>query len=365
MDHDCCETIRACRPWTVVEKDIRSISATDLQAAGGLVGQEIDLLAGGPPCQAFSKAGYWLTGDSPRMTDPRATMVLEFMRLWKECLPRVVVFENVSGLAYRGKTEALDYIKGEIDTINGECETSYRPTIAVLRAADFGVPQTRERLFLVADRDGGAFDFDSLMRVETQRTAWDAVGDLDTDDAEELRVRGKWSGLLSSIPEGHNYLYHTERGKGVPLFGWRRRYWSFLLKLAKNRPSWTISAQPGPANGPFHWSNRRLSVRELCRLQTLPDDVHIVGSRTSAQRQIGNAVPSLLAEIIGRAIKEQLLGFSACADSPTLLPARKGDPPPPEPITAVPSIYLPLRGQDTAHPGTGLGRRAVERTSPN
>ena len=108
---------------------------------------------------------------------------------------------------------------------------------------------------------------------------------------EDLAVRGKWADLLPSIPEGSNYLHHTDRGEGMPLFGWRRRYWTFLLKLAKNRPSWTIQAQPGPAVGPFHWSNRRLSVRELSRLQTFPDDVNIVGGArigSEATRQRGS-----------------------------------------------------------------------------
>ena len=76
------------------------------------------------------------------------------------------------------------------------------------------------------------------------------------------------SGLLPSIPEGENYLWYTNRGGGLQLFGWRTRYWSFLLKLAKSLPSWTIQAQPGSAIGPFHWRSRKLTTREMCRLQT-------------------------------------------------------------------------------------------------
>jgi len=147
----------------------------------------------------------------------------------------------------------------------------------------------------------------------------------------------------------------------MPLFGWRRRYWTFLLKLAKNRPSWTIQAQPGPAVGPFHWSNRRLSVRELCRLQTFPDDVNIVGSRGSAQRQVGNAVPSLLAEVIGRAIREQLLDQVVGKSAPTLLPRRRAPIPAPEPVASVPKQYHHLAGAHAPHPGTGLGHSAVRR----
>ena len=111
---------------------------------------------------------------------------------------------------------------------------------------------------------------------------------------------------LPSIPEGENYLWHTARGGGIELFGWRRRYWNFLLKLAKDRPSWTIQAQPGPSVGPFHWKNRRLSNRELCRLQTIPDGYSVVGGIRAAHKQIGNAVPSALAEVLALAIREQV-----------------------------------------------------------
>ena len=99
--------------------------------------------------------------------------------------------------------------------------------------------------------------------------------------------------LLPTIPEGQNYLWHTERGGGEPLFGWRRRYWSFLLKLAKDLPSWTIQAQPGPATGPFHWDNRRLSVREMARMQTFPDNVVIKGEYAPGTCSASLAMPCL------------------------------------------------------------------------
>ena len=184
------------------------------------------------------------------------------------------------------------------------------------------------------------------------------IGDLVGNRSPELRVRGKWAELLPSIPEGENYLFHTERGAGEPLFGWRRRFWNFLLKLAKSEPSWTIQAQPGPATGPFHWENRLLSVRELARLQTCPDDVQVFGSRASGQRQIGNAVPSLLAEVIGREIRRQLLDGPVIEEPPRLLPRRRRPIPAPARVKRVPDKYLHLRWTDTDHPGTGLGRRA-------
>jgi len=117
-----------------------------------------------------------------------------------------------------------------------------------------------------------------------------------TDPEPEEVMRGQYADLLANVPPGDNYLYYTaERGHPAPRFKWRSRYWSFLLKLSPERPSPTIQAQPGPNVGPFHWENRRLRVPEIKRLFTFPDDFTLVGSRSSMQAQLGNAVPPLLA----------------------------------------------------------------------
>jgi DNA (cytosine-5)-methyltransferase 1 len=195
--------------------------------------------------------------------------------------------------------------------------------------------------------------------LDPYRTTWDALWDLPLQPNEDLAVMGKWADLLPSVPEGCNYLHHTERGDGERLFGWRTRYWSFLLKIAKNHPSWTIQAQPGPATGPFHWLSRRLSSRELCRLQTFPDEIEIVGDYWAVQRQLGNAVPSLLAEVLARAIRSQLLDTPVDRYKPKLLRESAALPcPPPEVPAVVPERYYHLRGEHEAHPGTGQGPRA-------
>jgi len=174
-------------------------------------------------------------------------------------------------------------------------------------------------------------------------------------------MTGKWAELLPTIPEGENYLFHTSRGAGMPLFGWRTRYWSFMLKLAKDRPSWTIQAQPGPAIGPFHWTNRRLSTAELCRLQTFPDGLQFDCARGHVQRMLGNAVPSLAAEMLARAMDQQLLGGEARKEAPALLPPRRLPVPQPERPALVPQKYHSLVGDHAAHPGTGKGNRAKAR----
>ena len=191
--------------------------------------------------------------------------------------------------------------------------------------------------------------------LEPYRTAWDAIGDVSPAATRTCACGASGRTCCRASPRARTISGTPTGAAARPLFGWRRRYWSFLLKLAKDRPSWTIQAQPGPATGPFHWQSRLLTIRELCRLQTFPDDVTIVGSRQSAVRQVGNAVPSLLAEVIGRALLEQAFGIKPKAAAPTLLPPRRGSPPPPEPVADVPAAYRGLIGKHAAHPGTGRG----------
>ncbi|MDB4954346.1 MAG: cytosine methyltransferase [Myxococcales bacterium] len=372
MDASCCETLRANRDWAVIERDITQVPSAEILEAGRLKRGEASVLIGGPPCQPFSKAGYWHKGDSLRLDDPRANTLAAYLRVLQDTLPHAFLLENVEGLAYAGKDEGLRLLLDAIEAINRKTKSKYRPVFQVLNAADFGVPQMRRRVIMIAARDGSSFAFPTpthaddgeqmlLPGQQPHRNAWDALGDVEPEAGEDLEMRGAWADLLPSIPEGSNYLFHTERGKGLPLFGWRRRYWSFLLKLAKNLPSWTIQAQPGPAIGPFHWDNRRLSMRELCRLQTFPDDVRIVGSRVSVQRQVGNAVPSLLAEVVAREVRSQLLGLKPLRGELKLLPPNRSPTPPPERVAAVPKKFRKLVGQHEAHPGTGKGYGAVER----
>lgn len=371
MNHDCCDTLRANRKWPVIERSIHDVPTRELLQHAGLGVREASVLIGGPPCQPFSKSGYWASGDSGRLNDPRADTLAAYMRVLEESLPSVFLLENVEGLAFSKKQEGLQALLGWVTAINERTGSNYQPKCKVVRAADYGVPQVRERFIMVASRDGALFELPppshaapsataqlEFQQLEPYRTCWDAIGDLsDVKPDEDLAMRGKWADLLPSIPEGHNYLWHTARGEGLPLFGWRRRFWCFLLKLAKNQPSWTLQAQPGPATGPFHWDNRRLSMRELCRLQTFPDDVNIVGGVTAIQKQVGNAVPSLLAEVLGREIRRQLLGHRV-RGALTLLPRRRKDLPPPRAVKAVPAKYRALVGDHEAHPGTGKGYRA-------
>ena len=368
-------TLRLNRNWPVIERDIHEVTSKELLRTARLRPGQADVLIGGPPCQPFSKSGYWARGDSLRLDDPRADTLMAYLRVLRDAQPKALLLENVYGLAYKGKSEGLDRILAGIEQINREIGTSYKPVWQVIDAASYGVPQHRERVIIVASRDGKPFRFprithcepgDLLLGADCEpwRTTWDALGDLpERLNDPTLSIGGKWADLLPSIPEGQNYLWHTPRGGGEPLFGWRTRYWSFLLKLAKSRPSWTIQAQPGPATGPFHWTNRRLSTLELCRLQTFPDGLQFDCGRNDVQRMLGNAVPSLVAEVIGRAIRTQLLGKPIKTRKLKLLPPRRKSTPSPERVAKVPSAFLALAGAHAAHPGTGQGNRARQRVA--
>ena len=362
-NHQCCESLRASRAWPVIEADLLETPTKDILKKGQLRTGSVDMLIGGPPCQPFSKSGWWKSGDSLRLDDPRANTLSGYLRVLEESQPRAFLLENVEGLAFGGKDEGLKLLLAAIKRINSTVSTNYRPVVVTLNAADFGVPQTRNRVFVIGARDGKIFvppvpthhdPADPTLFGESWMTAWDAIGGMKEPKDESLRLTGKWADLLPSIPEGMNYLWHTDRMGGEPLFGWRRRYWNFLLKLAKNRPAWTIQAQPGPATGPFHWTSRRLSSDELARLQTFPKDLKITGNRIEVQRQVGNAVPSLLAEVLARELRRQFFD-APLKELPVLRVKRRPRCPDPEPVAAVPAQFLNLAGSHVAHPGTGKG----------
>jgi len=367
-DEDARATLQNNRPsWRLSEPgDIHQLSSVELLRQARLKPRQLTLLSGGPPCQPFSQSMYWTTGDAPRLKDPRSRTLQAYLNVVRVTLPKLLLLENVMGLAFAGKDEGIRLLERGLRKINQEHATSYDPQIITLNAANYGVPQFRERIFVVAHIDGIRFEAPQATHgpevgKQPFLTSWDAIGDLDNAAwPEELDLTGRWAKLLPSIPEGRNYLWHTpENGQhgGEPLFGWRTRFWSFLLKLAKDQPSWTIQAVPGPATGPFHWKSRLLSIEELARLQTFPRNYKFLGTRRSGQRQIGNAVPSAIGELLGLEFRRQLLGHRV-RRTLSLIPERRDQCPEPEVPADVPRSYLKLRAKHAAHPGTGLGPRA-------
>jgi DNA (cytosine-5)-methyltransferase 1 len=294
----------------VIQKDILRTATQEILLAAGLrTDGRPDLLVGGPPCTPFSKSGFWLEWKRDGL-DPDASLLQAYTRVLAEARPHRFVLENVYALTYNNKASrpALERLMREIDAAGYHC------TAQVLNAADYGVPQSRPRLFVIGvpkdeplpgrpkPTHGGLWE--GRASGDPRRphiTAGDVLAGLVADPEPEEAINGKYGHLLPAIPPGDNYLFYTERrGHPEPLFKWRGKYWSFLLKLSPDKPAPTIQAQPGPYVGPFHWENRRLRVGEIKRLFTYPDEFHLVGSRASVQAQLGNSVPPLLAEKVIR-----------------------------------------------------------------
>jgi DNA (cytosine-5)-methyltransferase 1 len=284
----------------------------------GLQPGQAALLAGGPPCVAFSKSGFHL--EYKRLgQDPNAALLDHYLRFVSAVQPAAFLMENVPGLAYRNQSaQFFDALVGGLRGLR------YSVQWAILNAADYGIPQNRPRLFIIGARDGRplAFPRPSHWGEHERRrrpigagslaphvTAAQALAGTNAPEEPEESVNGLYGHLLPEIPPGSNYLHFTEHeGHPQPLFRWRSRYWTFLLKLDPARPASTIQAQPGPYVGPFHWDNRRLRVAELKRLHGFPDDFEFAGTRREVQVQIGNAVPPALARVVADAIRQQLTG---------------------------------------------------------
>lgn len=372
QDDDARKTLVLNRPaWNLwCAGNVHEAPPIDVLNSVGLQQGDLDVLIGGPPCQPFSKSAYWSKGDTKRLLDERADTLRAFLEYVEEMLPRALVIENVRGIAFEGKDEAVSFIHRWLRRINRHHSVSYKLHAVPVRAVEYGVPQLRDRTLLVAFRDGCAFNPPPITHSESAaggrrglckfRTAWDAIGDirLSPKERDSLALKGKWADLLPTIPEGENYLWHTERGGGKALFGWRTRYWSFLLKLSREHPAWTIQASPGPATGPFHWDNRNLSVREMCRIQTFPDSYEIVGGYASARRQLGNAVPPALAEAVANQIRTALLGRVSVNQKNFAAPYRRRGGQGCS-VARLPKKFKYLIGEYADHPGPGKGPGAL------
>ena len=143
VDRNCCETLLKNRRWPLIQRSIFAVATKEILQAAGLHRGEVDLVVGGPPCQPFSKSGFWARGDTGRLSDPRSDTLGAFMRVVEETLPHAILIENVEGLAYSAKDEGLELLLRRLASINRRTGSKYEPVFEVLNAADFGVPQPR------------------------------------------------------------------------------------------------------------------------------------------------------------------------------------------------------------------------------
>ena len=295
--------------------DAREISGRMILQNIGLKRGELDLFAGGPPCQGFSlqrRSGY--------ESDERNDLVAEFFRLVEELLPRVFLLENVVML---GKIRGKKYTTEGFTKLHG---LGYTIVHGVVNCANYGMAQTRKRYIAVGMRDGGPFYFPAHTHEQKQwATVHDILGNL-PDCPEDFSEHPTLSNHIRCKVTKRNLLMISHVPPGG---GWHdipRNLWLDCMKRwngasggwpdVYGRLEWkgqcpTITAgfdsfSRGRYTHPEF--NRAITPREAARLQTFPDSVRFFGTRHDVRLQIGNAVPPLLAQVLGCAIKDSLKG---------------------------------------------------------
>lgn len=286
------------------------VNCIDIREFSGAGLGDVDFVIGGPPCQTFSAAGRRANGVLGT-TDARGVLFREYVRLLGELKPKGFLFENVYGITGAQGGQAWREIKESF------ANAGYKIFARILDAADYGVPQHRERLFIVGLRDG-EYKFprpthgpDSL-NLTPFYNAGTAISGLQLSDEERKPgLGGRFGCLLNDIPPGLNYSFYTkEMGHPNPVFAWRSKFSDFLYKADPDAPVRTIKAQGGAYTGPLHWENRFFSYSEYKRLQTFPDDYVISGGKQIAVKQIGNSVPPQLARMLALSIQDQVFGVT-------------------------------------------------------
>ena len=306
-------TLLATDVWDVACKSLElnhaadKIICSDIRELDFLKYQNtVDVVIGGPPCPPYSQTRHYLVGKVGGFQDEKAGFAVpEYFRAISEIRPKVFLFENVDGFTFKTYKEPMEFVKNKSE------ELGYNITYKVVNAANYGVPQTRKRFICVGVRkDIGIFEFPEETHSEKGNlpkwvTCGEVLADFDniTEEEKSQRPGSKDYELLLQVPPGDNYLFFTEkRGCPNPRFKWKSRYWTFLLKLSPNRPSWTIQASFSNDQGPFHWRNRFLRIGEIKRIQTFDDEYKLVGDFREQWRQIGNAVPTKLAYVFAKEI---------------------------------------------------------------
>lgn len=286
---------------------------------------DVDVIVGGPPCQGFSSANRW----QKEMDDPRNKLFFEYIRFVQKINPKVIMIENVRGLLTRDNGYAINRIK----EILGEAE--YNISYKILDASEYGVPQIRKRAIIVGIRKDFSnlfFDFDTIEK-QSKTTVEDAIGELYCfeESADGMKIietpantplrkyyRTKDNSIsdqdivypAEKVQERIKYVPQGGNWQNVPEELWpsnrKNRHSSAYKRLDPKTQSCTIDTGNAHSNY-FHPIFHRIpTIRESARLQSFPDSFEFQGPRGSKYRQIGNAVPPLMAKAIADAIKKIL-----------------------------------------------------------
>ena len=298
IDKACCETLRYNRPdWNVICQDIHSVDFTPYE-------NQVDIVTGGFPCQAFSYAGKKLGFE-----DTRGTLFHEFARCVKEVKPKMFMAENVRGLASHDHGRTLTTILDVLEALG------YRTQKRVLNAAYFGVGQKRERLVIVGIRNDLDLRFTYPEPEKTMTTLRQALKDC--PESPGVAYSEKKRAVLALVPPGGCWVDLPENvakaymGKSYYSGGGRR---GMARRISWDEPCLTLTCSPSQKQTErcHPVETRPFTVRESARIQSFPDDWHFCGGIGDQYKQIGNAVPVELARRIGVALREAV--ESECQD---------------------------------------------------
>lgn len=288
-----CDTISHNFPDCIAEvKDVRDLKGQEIKEL--IKSETISLIAGGPPCQAFS-----ILGKRGSFADLRGQLVFDYIRLINELKPDAFVFENVPGLLTLNKGEDWERLYNHF-----QVETGYDIYTDILNAADYGVPQIRKRVFVVGFRQSTEFKFpqplyrdsSSLDLLSQHLPEWIrakfALENVDGLPNHDIRIHGdRVRSRYEKIPPGgRDKVDHTDR-------------------IDPEKPSGTVLVGSKAGGGRPHihpYLHRHITVREAARLQSFPDWYKFLGTSTAQYRQVGNAVPPLLALAVGKSIRAAL-----------------------------------------------------------
>ena len=322
IDKACRKTILKNKPNIALVGDIRDYTAKQVRFISGLSDDdEIDLVVGGPPCQAFSTAGK-----RKAFEDERGNVFLTFIDMIIDLNPKFAVIENVRGLLsaplkHRPHNErGKEYDPLTVDELPGGAlnhiierleQAGFSVSFNLYNSANFGTPQKRERVIIMCSRDTDKLPYlepthseNGEFGLKKWKTFWEATNDLALDEHEHLDFPEKRLKYYRLLNEGQNWrslpdnLQREAMGASYYSGGGKT---GFLRRLSWNKPSPTLVTHPAmPATDLCHpEQDRPLSIQEYKRIQEFPDEWDLQGSLLDRYKQIGNAVPSGLGYAVG------------------------------------------------------------------
>ena len=321
-DKTACKTIRTNTDIPVIEKDINDVSSKEILETAGLNKEDVFLIAGGPPCQAFSTAGARRS-----LEDFRGNVIVNFLRIVEEIQPQFFILENVRGIystplnyvpdEFNGEYKAIAQLKGSVlFFLLKEFEKyGYSLSFSLFNSANYGVPQKRERVIIFGHKgqriplpnpthsETGTKTSDKWVNIKT------VLDGLKEEDMHHVEFGERIQKYISLLSEGQNWkdlpsdVVEEAMGKSYRLGGGKT---GFYRRLSFDSPSPTLVTSPTmPATLlAYPTKLRPLSVEEYSRIQQFPDNWKFEGNVRTQYKQIGNAVPVGLGYMAGKTIMD-------------------------------------------------------------